>query len=69
MRLVVTALIFLTGLFDLFMAVSFLLDPGSAGAGLGVAAIGMAGGPQARQRGFRRSARTSPRSSASARSA
>jgi hypothetical protein len=46
MRLVVTALIFLTGLFDLFMAVSFLLDPGSAGAGLGVAAIGMAGGPQ-----------------------
>lgn len=69
MRLVVTALIFLTGLFDLFMAVSFLLDPGNAGAGLGVAAIGMMGGRRARRPGFRRSGPISPRSSASARSA
>ncbi len=39
MRLALTALIFLIGLFDLFLAVSFLLTPLTAGQGLGLAPI------------------------------
>lgn len=46
MRLVLTSLIFLVGLFDLFMAGSFLFTPLDAGAGLGVTAIGLMGGAQ-----------------------
>ena len=46
MRLVLTALIFLTGLFDLFMAGSFLFAPLDAAAGLGVTAIGLMGDVQ-----------------------
>jgi hypothetical protein len=34
MRLILTALVFLLGMFDLFMAVSFLLNPVEAGLGL-----------------------------------
>jgi hypothetical protein len=43
MRLVLTALIFLIGLFDLFMAGSFLIHPMDVAPGLGVQAIGHAG--------------------------
>lgn len=45
MRFVLTALIFVAGLFDLFMAATFLIQPQEAAAGLGVTAIGMMGGP------------------------
>lgn len=43
MRFILTALIFLTGLFDLFIALTFLIGPADAGAGLGVAAIAQIG--------------------------
>ena len=45
MRLILTALIFLTGLFVLFMAASFLLNPQTtaSGAVFGIAPIGVAG--------------------------
>lgn len=43
MRLIVTGLVFLTGLFDLFMAVGFLTDPQNSGAMLAVSANGVAG--------------------------
>jgi hypothetical protein len=43
MRLVLTALIFLIGLFDLFMAMSFVLTPLTAAQGLGVAPLAGAG--------------------------
>ena len=43
MRLVLTALIFLAGLFDLFMAVGFLTDPAGSGAQLAVRPDGIAG--------------------------
>lgn len=39
MRLALTALIFLIGLFDLFMAASFLLTPVEVAQGLGVMAV------------------------------
>lgn len=38
MRLILTALVFLLGMFDLFMGLSFMLNPAEAGAGLGLAA-------------------------------
>lgn len=38
MRLILTALVFLLGMFDLFMGLSFLLNPAETGAGLGLAA-------------------------------
>ncbi len=43
MRLVLTALIFLIGLFDLLMAIAFLLTPVTAGQVLGVEAFANAG--------------------------
>ena len=43
MRLILTALIFLAGLLDLFLAIGFLADPASSGAQLGVSPIGGAG--------------------------
>ena len=45
MRLMLTALIFLTGMFDLFMAASFLLNPQTTASGgtFGLAPIGVAG--------------------------
>ncbi|MCW1383184.1 hypothetical protein OLX02_10155 [Novosphingobium sp. KCTC 2891] len=43
MRLVLTALIFLAGMFDLFMAVSFLTGPQQTAAGFGLAPLGVAG--------------------------
>ncbi len=45
MRLILTALIFLTGMFDLFMAASFLLNPQTtaSGAAFSIAPIGVAG--------------------------
>jgi hypothetical protein len=45
MRLILTALIFLVGMFDLFMAGSFLMNPQTtaSGAVFGVAPIGIAG--------------------------
>ncbi len=45
MRLILTALIFLAGMFDLFMAVSFLLNPATTASGgvFGIAPIGVAG--------------------------
>lgn len=43
MRLILTALVFLAGLFDLMMAGNFLFDPQTAGAGLGVSALGPLG--------------------------
>ncbi|MEO0030381.1 MAG: hypothetical protein RIS94_139 [Pseudomonadota bacterium] len=46
MRFVLTALIFLAGLFDLFMAVSFLLTPLDMASGFGVTVIGLMGGAQ-----------------------
>jgi hypothetical protein len=43
MRLVLTALIFLAGLLDLFLAIGFLTDPATNGAQLGVLPDGAAG--------------------------
>lgn len=43
MRLVLTALIFLAGMFDLFMAVSFFTSPQQAAAGFGLSPMGVAG--------------------------
>ena len=43
MRLILTALIFLVGLFDLFLAIGFLTDPATNGAALGVLPDGVAG--------------------------
>lgn len=43
MRLILIALIFLAGLFDLFLALGFLADPATNGAQLGVSPIGVAG--------------------------
>ncbi|WP_408591731.1 hypothetical protein [Novosphingobium sp.] len=43
MRFILTALIFLAGLFDLFLALTFLIGPADAGRGLGVAAIAQIG--------------------------
>lgn len=43
MRLILTALIFLFGLFDLFMALSFLLNPAETARGFGLAADGARG--------------------------
>ncbi|MBB3861953.1 hypothetical protein GGQ88_003243 [Novosphingobium hassiacum] len=43
MRLVLTALVFLFGLFDLFLAIGFLTGPEQAGTTLGVLASGAAG--------------------------
>jgi hypothetical protein len=43
MRLILTALIFLAGLFDLFMAGNFLFQPHEVAAGLGVGALDGAG--------------------------
>jgi hypothetical protein len=43
MRLILTALIFLLGMFDLFLATSFLLDPQQAARGLGLLPDGVAG--------------------------
>jgi hypothetical protein len=43
MRFVLTALIFLFGLFDLWVGASFLLTPETAGAGFGLAADGAQG--------------------------
>lgn len=46
MRFVLTALIFMAGLFDLTMAASFLFQPTEAAAGLGVTAISLGGGAE-----------------------
>jgi hypothetical protein len=43
MRLILTALVFLGGLLNLFMAISFLTDPEQAARGLGVLSSGAAG--------------------------
>ena len=43
MRIAITALVFLFGLFDLFLAASFLFDPVTNGASLGVKPDGVAG--------------------------
>lgn len=43
MRLILTALIFLAGLLDLFLAIGFLTDPATNGAQLGVLPDGTAG--------------------------
>ncbi len=43
MRLILTALIFLAGLLDLFLAIGFLTDPATNAAQLGVLADGTAG--------------------------
>lgn len=45
MRLILTALIFLLGMFDLFMAASFLLNPQTtaSGAAFSIAPVGVAG--------------------------
>lgn len=43
MRLILTALVFLAGLFDLMMASTFLADPQPGGAQLGVGALGAMG--------------------------
>ncbi|WP_338467523.1 hypothetical protein RXV95_02875 [Novosphingobium sp. ZN18A2] len=43
MRLILTALVFLAGLFDLMIAATFLFDPQSGGAQLGVGALGALG--------------------------
>jgi len=43
MRLILTALVFLAGLFDLFLAIGFLTGPEAAGMGFGIAATGIAG--------------------------
>lgn len=43
MRFVLTALVFLFGLFDLFMGLNFLLNPAETALGFGLAATGTAG--------------------------
>ncbi len=43
MRFFLTALIFLLGLFDIYLALSFLLTPDTAAAGLGMAPLGLQG--------------------------
>lgn len=43
MRLVLTALVFLAGLFDLFLAIGFLTGPEQAATGFGIAATGTGG--------------------------
>ena len=43
MRLILTALIFLAGMLDLFLAIGFLLDPAKSGAELNVLPDGIAG--------------------------
>ena len=43
MRLAITAAIFLVGMFDLFMAISFLTAPQQTAAGLGVAPLTLGG--------------------------
>ncbi len=43
MRFALTALIFLLGLFDLFMGLNFLLNPLATGPGLGLAPLGTQG--------------------------
>ncbi|MFM2300664.1 MAG: hypothetical protein RLZZ84_400 [Pseudomonadota bacterium] len=43
MRLILTALIFLFGLFDLFMGLNFLLNPQATAAGFGLSPIGIQG--------------------------
>lgn len=43
MRLILTALVFLAGLFDLFLAIGFLTDPEQSAAGFGIAATGISG--------------------------
>ncbi len=43
MRLILTALVFLAGLFDLFLAISFLTGPEQAATGFGIAATGISG--------------------------
>lgn len=43
MRLILTALVFLFGLFDLFMGLNFLLNPAQTAAGFGLEATGIQG--------------------------
>jgi hypothetical protein len=43
LRLVLTGLVFVLGLFDLFIGLGFLLDPVRSGASLGLQAIGVQG--------------------------
>lgn len=43
MRLILTALVFLAGLFDLFMAIEFLTAPERAATGFGLATTGIGG--------------------------
>jgi hypothetical protein len=43
MRFVLTAVIFLLGLFDLFMGLNFLFNPDAAAAGLGLTGMGAMG--------------------------
>ena len=43
MRLILTALVFLAGLFDLFLAISFLTDPVQQATGFGIGATGASG--------------------------
>ena len=43
MRMILTALIFLAGLFDLFMGLNFLIQPVTVAAGFGLAPTGTAG--------------------------
>lgn len=43
MRLILTALLFLFGLFNLFLGASFLLDPARLGAAFSLAPVGTAG--------------------------
>jgi hypothetical protein len=43
MRFALTAVIFLLGLFDLFMGLNFLFNPAATGAGLGLAGMGAQG--------------------------
>jgi len=43
MRLILTALVFLAGLFDLFLAIGFLTDPVQQATGFGIAASGVGG--------------------------
>lgn len=46
MRIVLIALIFLAGMFDLFLAASFLFTPQDAAATLGIVPVGLMGGVQ-----------------------
>ena len=43
MRIVLTALVFLLGLFDLFMGLNFLFNPSATAAGFGLAGMGNQG--------------------------